>query len=1045
MVRTFVATADPTYKAFYQEILDIRDGKSPRPLEYWDVYWDLVQKDQPRPRAFGAAVALLDSMRQAGFTEAEFAQLAQAKKSSDELTQIEIAAMALVEADPAQSPGSAERAIRMLHDDAYRQAKAAIMQPIGEFSRLANQRTMEEVQQAKAHALRMRNLLIAILLVQLLLLWMTRRQLYAILGSSVEGLHRHIVRLGSGDFTSDIQVPAGAQGSVLGWLSEIRARLASLDLHHFKAIVHSTDDAVISRTLAGVVSGWNPGAERIFGYAAAQMVGQTMHALVPPEREDEDARLLASAAAGQRFEHFETVRRSKDGRLVEISATISPILDDAGRVLGVSMIARDISRRKQAELDLQESEIRYRTAFMTSPDAINITRVEDGRYLEVSAGFERMTGWRRDEVVGRTSVELGLWADGGDRQRFMQALERDGRYENLEARFKAKDGHIVVGLMSAHLMVVKGERCLLSVTRDITERKHAEEKLKLAASVFSYAREGITITDAQGTVVDVNDTFTDITGYARGEAIGKNLRILASGRHDKAFFASLWAQLTEKGHWYGEIWNRRKNGDVYAEALTISAVKNSAGVTQNYVGLFSDVTLQKEHEQHLEHIAHYDALTNLPNRVLLADRMKQAMTQALRHKDRVAVAYLDLDGFKDINDRYGHQVGDQLLIAIANNMKQALREGDTLARLGGDEFVAVLLDLHEAADSFAMLNRILAAAATPVQIGDHLLQVSASAGVTFFPQEQNLDADQLLRQADQAMYQAKLAGKNRCQVFDAAHDSNLRVHHESLEHIRIALERQEFVLHYQPKVNMRTGELVGVEALIRWQHPQRGLLAPGAFLPVIESHPLSVELGEWVMDQALTQVERWRAAGMDLQVSVNVGALQLQQPDFVERLQAVLARHPALSPNRLELEILETSALEDVAQVSELIDTCARLGVRFALDDFGTGYSSLTYLKRLHVGLLKIDQSFVRDMLDDPDDLAILEGIIGLAAAFGRQVIAEGVETAAHGRALLHLGCDLAQGYGIARPMPAADIAQWAGSWQPDPSWSELPWLGGGE
>jgi EAL domain-containing protein (putative c-di-GMP-specific phosphodiesterase class I) len=342
-----------------------------------------------------------------------------------------------------------------------------------------------------------------------------------------------------------------------------------------------------------------------------------------------------------------------------------------------------------------------------------------------------------------------------------------------------------------------------------------------------------------------------------------------------------------------------------------------------------------------------------------------------------------------------------------------------------------------------MFNRILGAAAMPVQLAGLTLQVSASVGVTYYPQEQELDADQLLRQADQAMYQAKLSGKNRCQVFDATQDSNLRVHHESVERIRMALQRREFVLHYQPKVNMRTGEHAGVEALIRWQHPERGLLAPGLFLPVIEDHALAVELGEWVIDEALTQIERWRFSGLEIAVSVNVGARQLQQANFVERLQVILANHPGVSPTRLELEILETSALEDVAQIGALIDRCATLGVLFALDDFGTGYSSLTYLKRLQVGFLKIDQSFVRDMLDDPDDLAILEGVIGLAAAFGRQVIAEGVETPAHGRALMSLGCDLAQGYGIARPMPAAELPHWMRTWTPDPTWSELSWLGG--
>ena len=306
------------------------------------------------------------------------------------------------------------------------------------------------------------------------------------------------------------------------------------------------------------------------------------------------------------------------------------------------------------------------------------------------------------------------------------------------------------------------------------------------------------------------------------------------------------------------------------------------------------------------------------------------------------------------------------------------------------------------------------------------------------------DHEGVCRLADQAMYQAKVVGKNRYQIFDAAQDRVLRGHHESLERIRLALENHEFVLHYQPKVNMHSGQVIGAEALIRWQHPEKGLLAPALFLPVIESHPLAEAIGEWVIETALTQLELWHAAGLDLPVSVNIGARQLQQADFVERLRAILATHPKMSRGSLELEVLETSAMEDIAQVSQVIEACAQMGVMFALDDFGTGYSSLTYLKRLHVTLLKIDQSFVRDMLDDPDDLSILQGVIGLAAAFKRDVIAEGVETVAHGTALLHLGCELAQGYGIARPMPPEQMPAWAATWQPYATWCELPRLGGG-
>ncbi len=574
---------------------------------------------------------------------------------------------------------------------------------------------------------------------------------------------------------------------------------------------------------------------------------------------------------------------------------------------------------------------------------------------------------------------------------------------------------------------------------DITERRRAEENMRLAASVFSNSREGIMITGTDGTIVDVNEAFSHITGYGHDEVVGRNPRILSSGRQKEAHYAAMWRSLTERGHWCGEVWNRRKNGEVYAELQTISTVRDANSQPQYYVSLFSDITAAKHHEQQLENIAYFDALTHLPNRVLLADRLSQSMTQARRRGLKLAVVFLDLDGFKAVNDRHGHDAGDHLLMALAKRMAQSLREGDTLARIGGDEFVAVLADLKETTESMAMLDRLLAAASEPVPFEGVTLQVSASLGVTFYPQDDDIDADQLQRQADQAMYQAKVLGKNRYQLFDAEHDRSVRVHQESRARIRHALAHDELVLHYQPKVNMRTGQVLGAEALLRWQHPELGLLAPGFFLPDIENHPLAIDVGEWVMRRALSQMQAWHAVGLDLPVSVNVGARQLQQHDFVARLQSILADYPARPPGCLELEVLETSALEDIAGVSQVIDACRALGVAFSLDDFGTGYSSLTYLKRLPVALLKIDRSFVCGMLNDPDDLAILQGVIGLARAFKREVIAEGVETVAHGTALLQLGCELAQGFGVARPMPAEQLPGWVQRWRHDAAWAAFP------
>lgn len=575
------------------------------------------------------------------------------------------------------------------------------------------------------------------------------------------------------------------------------------------------------------------------------------------------------------------------------------------------------------------------------------------------------------------------------------------------------------------------------VAADITQRKLYEQRLHLAASVFTHTREGILITDADGVIIDVNDAFSNITGFSRQESVGQKPNILKSGQHDAEFYRSLWQSLKARGFWSGEIRNRRKNGEQFIEMLTISAVHDEAGEPVRYVGLFSDITLLKEQQRRLEIIAHYDALTGLPNRVLLADRMHQAMVQAERRQQQLAVAYIDLDGFKDVNDKYGHDAGDQLLMAVANHMKSSLREGDTLARLGGDEFVAILLDLADTNSANLILDRLLKSVHQPTTIGNVTVELSASVGVTFYPQESEIDADQLLRQADQAMYQAKLTGRNRYAFFDRAQDYTLRSMHESLQKISLAHAARQFVLYYQPKVNMRTGEVIGLEALIRWQHPERGILSPAEFIPVIEDNALGIEISEWVIEETLRQIAVLHAQGFNLQISCNLMAHHMRKPGFADFLRTVLARFPAVKPQLLQFEILETSALGDLNHISHLIDECRKLGVSFALDDFGTGYSSLTYLKRLAADFLKIDQSFIRDMPADPEALAIIEGVLGLASAFGRHIIAEGVETEAHGKMLLLLGCTLGQGYAIARPMPADKLVDWLRAWRPYDSWQQ--------
>lgn len=719
-------------------------------------------------------------------------------------------------------------------------------------------------------------------------------------------------------------------------------------------------------------------------------------------------------------------------------------------------IALDITDLKMAEKAMRESEERYRRLFDNSRDALMIVQPPNWRFITCNAATLRLFGYDDEASIIQTSIDAlspPLQADGrSSTEAAMENLKEamDSGSCFFEWQHRHRDGHTIDCSVLLNRTEWSGKTVIQGTVRDISARKAAERALKQRtdeltranreleqlATVFTHANEGITITDPEGTIIQVNDAQCAMSGYSRAELIGNNARLLQSGKHGPDFYRYLWNRLLEVGHWRGDLWNRNKSGELYAINLTISQVKDQQGQLLHYVALATDITDQLQQKEQLERIAHYDSVTQLPNRILLARELQQAMAQARRRQSRIAIAYLDLDGFKAVNDQYGHDVGDLLLSKVATNMEETLRTGDILARLGGDEFVAVLTDLESDQALISILKRLLSSAARPVRIDGHELRVSASLGVTLYPQQDLPDADQLLRQADQAMYQAKLSGKNRYLVFDTQHHQALVGHHERIGRIEQALHNEEFVLHYQPKVNMRTGEVIGLEALVRWQHPDSGLLPPAEFLPAIQNHPLSIALDEWVLKAALGEVNQLHQAhGQALPVSINVGAMTLQQGRFVDTLKRELAKWPGSTPHFLELEILESSALEDTDAVTEMIRACRAMGVRFSLDDFGVGYSSLTYLKRIPVDVLKVDQSFVRDMLHDPDDLAILKGILGLALAFDRQVIAEGVETIAHGESLLDLGCECAQGYGIARPMPAAKLIPWLKSWVVPPSW----------
>ncbi|MEF7615971.1 EAL domain-containing protein [Aquincola sp. MAHUQ-54] len=632
-------------------------------------------------------------------------------------------------------------------------------------------------------------------------------------------------------------------------------------------------------------------------------------------------------------------------------------------------------------------------------------------------------------------------ADDRSRERAALARLADPRNESYRHDLRLRTP---AGWGWFHAQVLVGERGdgdvprrLVVTLADIGERRANEERQRLSARLFQHLHEGLLITDADLRVLDVNPTYSQIMGVSRHELLGTIPPLLAAARagtpgHDAAAAArhgSMWASLRATGTWRGEVVERRRNGDPCALQVTISAVLGPDSQPRYHVLVISDITDQHLQRQRLERQALFDELTRLPNRARLAQMLADAMAAADREGNLLAVCYLDLDHFKPVNDRFGHAAGDRLLVELAHRLRGALRSNaawsDAAARLGGDEFV-LLLRAGTLDEARLAVERVLRVISQPYAIepGADPVTITASVGATVYPLDRS-DADTLLRHADHAMYGAKQSGRNGYSFFDPEHSRRTEERVMAIGRIQEALDSHELELYYQPKVDMRQGAVLGMEALLRWNHPEHGVIPPAQFLPLIEHTGLSARVGDWVLDQALEQLARWRRMGFDLSVSVNVSARHLQEPDFAQRLAELLARHADPLGERLELEVLETAALADIDYTSALLERCRRLGVRFSLDDFGTGYSTLTYLKRLPVDVLKIDRSFVRNMLDDRQDLAIVEGVIGLARTFGCSVVAEGVEMPAQARLLIDMGCDIGQGHGIASPMRAGEVPRW--------------------
>ena len=788
MASAFVVTGDLRYKKFYQSILDIRDGKMPRPDGYFYGYWDLVLANtQVASSNTGQTIALLDLIHQAGFTNEEFGKLNEAKVNSDRLAAFGLSAMSLIDSSHSDVEINRKRANMMLHSAEYYEGKAQVLKVINEAQVLMEKRTLDAVHYTEDIALTFRVIFVVASLGVIFLLWRIYSSLRSTLGGTVDEIHSHLIRIGTGDFSTGITVRLGMENSVLAGLSEMQIKLYVNEL----------------------------------------------------------------------------------------------------------------------------------------------------------------------------------------------------------------------------------------------ERMHAEAELRIAAVAFE-AQESLMITNADNMILRVNRAFCESSGYTAEEIIGKSPSILDSGYHDAEFYRSIWKAVEDTGSWQGEIWDRRKDGEIFPKLLTISTVKNGKGVVTRYVSSHIDITERKLAEEKIMELAFFDPLTHLPNRRLLYDHLKHAMATCNRNGSWGVVLFIDLDQFKMLNDTSGHGKGDLLLQQVAQRISANVREGDTVARMGGDEFVVVLEGLSGTIDEAVTQtkitgNKILSAVSQPYQLEGTYHHNTASIGATLFSDNET-SMDDLLRQADLAMYKAKSMGRNTMCFFDPVMQ-RVVVERAAMEmDLRVAIECRQFILHYQPQVD-GDGCTVGAEALIRWQHPHRGTLFPNDFIPLAEETGLILPLGQWVLETACAQLALW-AAHPDmahLTMSVNVSVQQFREFDFVEKVMAAINRAGAI-PNRLKLELTESLFVDNVGDIVGKMIALKTNGVAFSLDDFGTGYSSLSYLRRLPLSQLKIDKLFVRDVLNDLNDAAIARAIVTLAQNLGIGVIAEGVETKLQRDFLDGIGCHVYQGYFFSRPLSIVDF-----------------------
>lgn len=965
MVRNYVLTANPLYKRYYQEILDIRDGKQARPLNYQTAYWDWVLNEGQRPCANGAAIALLELMRQAGFTPEEFAKLAEAKANSDKLTAIEYAAMRLIESTES-SIDKRFKASLMLSEADYFAAKAAITRPLSEVKQMMAQRTLNAVHQAEQDALRLRMVFIVFGLLLIITLWRLYRALHTTLGGSVDVLYQRIACLGNGDCLSPIPIAKGMEHSIMARLAETQSRLAKLDAERHES---KTKNQRLNQL-----------------YAVLSQCNQA---------------IVRCATEQELFTH---------------------ICRDAVCLGGMKMAwigTLDTQNQCIVPVAAYGNGTEYLAGIHISVDVHHV----NGRGPTGTAAREDRPFWCQDfqhELITAPWHERGAKFDW-----------------HASAAIPLHKNDVVIGaftLYSAELNAFDeaARNLLIKMAIDIdyalnnfaqqTQRKQAETALadsyNLLTTIINTAPIRIFWKDKQLRYLGCNPVFAhDAHENSPEDIIGKNDYQLAWKANAKNYRADdsqiiqtgiaklsyEEPQTTTEGK---NIWLRTSKVPLYNERNEIIGV----------LGVYEDITEQKRSAEHIHYLANFDALTGLPNRVQLTIRANYAINLAKRNNRQLALIFLDLDHFKDINDTFGHSIGDTLLIEFAKRLRLVLREEDTLTRLGGDEFILLLpnINMQGAAQ---VANKLLDVITLPYRIEHYDMRLTASIGIAIYPND-GTDLESLSKSADTAMYRVKQEGRHSFSFFTQEMQQRTTRNLQVLNALRYALEYQQLQVYYQPQVSFHNNKIIGAEALLRWHHPELGMVSPTEFIAIAEDSGLILPIGEWVLRTAVRQVKAWIMQGFKpLVIAVNLSAVQFRHADLPNLISRILQQEN-LAAHHLELELTESIAMHNPQDAINIIDKLHQQGIRLSIDDFGTGYSSLSYLKKFKVCKLKIDQSFIRDIDTNSEDKAIVIAIINLAKSLNLKTIAEGVETIGQHAFLYQQGCDQAQGYLFSQALP---------------------------